>query len=366
MKEFSAYIVYFTVFCLIIQVMVGKLKLISLVWLYPTQKKSEPSVGISVIICSRNDVENLRKNLPSILEQEYHRFEVIVVDDASTDDTNHYLEETSRLHPTLKIVRAEQKEGPGKKWALKKGIQHASYPFLLLTDADCKPQSNQWIKSHAALADEKNTLVLGYGGYQKQKGLLNLLIRFDTISIAINYMSSALWGYPYMGVGRNMGYSKDLTEAHQLVNATLASGDDDLFVQAISKKSTNRVNLNKESFTTSLAKPSWKLWLEQKGRHTTTAPYYSFFTKTWLLVQWLASAGFYMGFIIILLTGDIRIGLILFSLNSLSIGLFNGLWVNKLGEKGLILLTPFLDFIYTFVQPIFLVKSWVRKKDEWN
>jgi glycosyltransferase involved in cell wall biosynthesis len=364
MKEIFIYI---TTVCLILNFIFGKLKLLAIVWLYNTQRKqNEPTISISVIICSRNDLNNLQHNLNTILEQDYHSFEVIVVNDASQDGTTEYLEKVSKEKAKLKIVNIQKKESSGKKQALKMGIENAQYPFILLSDADCMADTNQWIKSHAQFANEKNTLLLGYGKYKKEKGFLNALIRFDTVTIAVQYMSRALWKYPYMGVGRNMGYSKELNTGLSSINTTIASGDDDLFVQAISKGSVIIVNAEKESFTTSIAKPTWKEWFDQKGRHTTTAPYYSIFTKIWLMVQWMVSVGFYLGFIIILLTGDIRTGVILFMLNMLSIGLFNGLWIRKLGEKDLILLSPILDIIYTFVQPIFVIKSWGRNKQQWN
>lgn len=373
MQDVYTYIFYFTIFCLVINLILGKLKLISLVWIHPLQKKNlatlnegEPTIGISIIICSRNDLENLQHNLPAILRQDYHSFEVIVVDDSSTDGTLEYLQKLSKENQLLKIIHIEKKLSPGKKQALQIGISNAAYPFLLLTDADCLPASMHWIKSYACFASEKATVTLGYGKYKKEKGWLNLLIRFDTVLIAINYMNHALWRYPYMGVGRNMGYSRDLAAALSGIDTSLASGDDDLFIQATSKKSRFLINLEKESFTTSIAKPTWKSWLAQKGRHTTTAPKYNLATKVWLLFQWMVSFGFYLGIIIILLTGDIRSGVVLFLLNILSIGLFNGLWIRKLDEKDLIGLAPLLDFIYTFVQPIFVVKSWGRKIDEWN
>jgi glycosyltransferase involved in cell wall biosynthesis len=370
MHQISSYILYITIFFLFLHLLLGKLRLFSLIWLYRRQKTksiaNKPVPGISVIICSRNDLANLQHNLPSILLQDYPSFEVIVVDDASTDTTLPYLQELAKEHARLQVIHIATKVGNGKKNALQVGIANATYPFLLLTDADCMPGSNQWIKSYAGIAHKNNTLALGYGAYKKEKGFLNALIRFDTASIAIQYMSYTLWRRPYMGVGRNMGYSKDLAPAFSQVNTTLASGDDDLFVQAISKKAVFKVNLEKESFTFSTAKSSCKDWLQQKGRHTTTAPLYGLSTQIRLMVQWLISAGFYTGIICTFLTGNLYNGLILLLLYTLSTGLFKGLWINRLGEKDLILLTPLLDFIYTFVQPIFVFKSWGRKKDEWN
>jgi glycosyltransferase involved in cell wall biosynthesis len=364
MKEIFIYI---SVACLILNFIFGKLKLLAIVWLYNTQRKqNEPNVSISVIICSRNDLKNLQNNLHAILDQEYHSFEVIVVNDASEDGTKEYLEILSKINSKLKIINIQKKDSSGKKQALQIGIENAQYPFLLLTDADCAPASNQWIKSQAKFTNDRNTILLGYGKYIKEKGFLNTIIRFDTVIIAIEFMSKALWKYPYMGVGRNMGYSKDLAYGHTSINKTIASGDDDLFVQAISKQSTFIVNAERESFTLSQAKSTWKKWLIQKGRHTTTAPHYKPSIRVWLILQWLAKALFYTGVISILLTGEYRIGMILFSLNALQVLLFNALWMSKLGEKDLILLTPILDIIYTFVQPIFVIKSWGRNKHQWN
>jgi cellulose synthase/poly-beta-1,6-N-acetylglucosamine synthase-like glycosyltransferase len=365
-------IIYTTIFCLMINFMLGKLRLLSLVWLYnmqkrnlPTSKADEPIMGISVIICTRNDLENLKTNLPSVLQQNYPEFEVIVVNDASQDGTIVYLEELSGKHAHLRMVNIENKIFPGKKYALKKGIEQAKYPFVALTDADCTPATNGWLENYARYAGEQK-IVLGYGPYKKKKGFLNAFIRFDTVMIAIQYMSKALWKYPYMGVGRNMGYAKDLLSAHAQVDATIASGDDDLFVQAVSKRAKFMVMLEKESFTLSTPQQTWGTWMNQKGRHATTAPKYKWSVMFGLMVQWLASAGFYLGVICILLTGNFQTGLMLLFLNLLCLGLFNGLWISKLGEKDLILSAPFLDFIYTFVQPIFVLKSWGRKKDRWN
>ncbi len=349
-----------------INFMIGKLRLIALIWLYNLQKKSEPNMGLSVIICTRNDLEHLKNNLTNILQQDYPEFEVIVVNDASEDGTLQYLQDLQSQFKNLQVLHLPVKDSPGKKYALKRGIETAKHPFVVLTDADCSPVSHQWLQQYAKYAQPQTTVVLGYGKYKKQKGFLNAFIRFDTARIAVQYMAKALWKYPYMGVGRNMGYSKDLLPVHDEMNNRLASGDDDLFVQAVNKRSKFLVMLEKESFTESTPKQSWADWLNQKGRHTTTAPRYSFFTQVGLMFSWTLNVTFYVGIICILLTGNWQTGLMLYLLNLLCLGLFNGLWFNKLGEKDLILSAPFLDFIYTFVQPIFVIKSWGRKKDRWN
>ena len=338
-----------------------------MVWLYSFQKKNNKSKsGISVVICSRNDFSNLKKNLPFFLNQDYPEFEVIVVDDASEDETWQYLQEVSGSNKNLKPIHVNAKNSPGKKQALRTGISNATHSYVLLSDADCCPQTRNWISSHSQFIHSDHTMVLGYGKHEKTKGFLNLLQRFDTATIAIQYMNSALWKYPYMGVGRNMGYTKDLIISAKDSTTALASGDDDLFVQAIKHKAHFKVNAEKESFTTSPAKKTWKEWLNQKGRHTTTAPYYSFVTKLGLMQQWLTGLLLYLGIFIIFLTGNWVTALTLFWLNALCILLFNSLWMSKLAEKDLILLSPILNIIYIFVQPAFVIKSLGRNKEKWS
>src|SRR5262249_19841413 len=153
MKEFLTYLTGFTIFCLVISFMIGKLRLLALVWLYHSQRRhtSEPAMGISVVICTRNDLKSLQHNLPFVLKQDHPEFEVIVVDDASSDGTEAYLRTLSQQEPRLRYTRITEKISPGKKQALQTGIQMATYSFVLLTDADCMPASAQWISSHAAL-----------------------------------------------------------------------------------------------------------------------------------------------------------------------------------------------------------------------
>ncbi len=366
MKTFNEYILWITIFCLMINFMVGKLRLLSVVWLYHMQKKGEPNEGISVIICTCNDLMNLKHNIHQVLLQKYPSFEVIVVNDASDDGTKDFLEDLNKQYTYLQVIHIEQKTTSGKKYALREGISAAKYPFVVLTDADCSPASDEWLTQYSTYLNNNHRVVLGYGRLKKQKGFLNTFIRFDSSRIAIQYLSKALWKYPYMGVGRNMGYSKDLVVALDTINKNIASGDDDLFVQAIKNKADFFVMLDKKSFTISESKKTWTEWLNQKGRHTTTAPHYSFFTQLSIMFQWIVSVCFYIGIICILLTGNLQTGFTLFLLNLLCLGLFNGLWLSKLGEKDLILSAPFLDFIYTFVQPVFVIKSWGRKKDQWN
>ncbi len=234
---------------------------------------------LSVIICAKNESKNLQNNLPEVFNQEYPgTFEVIVVNDASEDDTElilaRFKEKYKQLYYTS--IPYDKKFRHGKKLAMTIGIKAAKHNNLVFTDADCIPASKNWLKHMAAGFNEGKEIVLGFGGYTKQKGLLNYWIRFDTFTIAIQYLSYALRGVPYMGVGRNMAYTKDLFYKHEgfKKHQHILSGDDDLFIRDAATKNNIGIVTHPDSFTFSNPSQSFKEWRRQKSRHLTTAPYY--------------------------------------------------------------------------------------------
>ncbi len=260
---------------------------------------------VSVIICARNEAENLRNFLPSILEQDYPDFEVIVVDDCSEDDTYKVLGSFLVKYPRLKIstVTKDPRFTHNKKFAQFIGIKAASNEILLFTDSDCKAGSPHWIDGMTSGFDDKTEIVLGYGGYMKRKGILNKYIRYDTFMIALQYLGMAIRGIPYMGVGRNMAYRRSLFfkkkgfEGHTHV----VSGDDDLFVNANSTRANTRVEFRKENHTTSVPSSTLKEWIAQKKRHFTAAPYYKTGHKFLIITEPVTRMLFYISFIILII-----------------------------------------------------------------
>lgn len=231
---------------------------------------------ISIIICARNEAENLAKNLPFILEQAYPDLEIIVVNDASTDGTQAVLAGFLSKNDRLRVVSIPEKKSPGKKAALTEGIRQAKNEWLLLTDADCRPASKFWAKTMAAHFFEKKSIVLGFGPYQKEAGFLNKWIRFEACWTALQYFSHALAGMPYMGVGRNLAYRKSLFEKAGGFekHADLTSGDDDLFIAETADSGNVAVCLDPDSFVFSGAKSTWRGYFQQKKRHFTTGKRY--------------------------------------------------------------------------------------------
>lgn len=243
------------------------------------EKRQSQQHPVSVIVCARDEDEALARNLPGILVQEYTTtHEVIVVNDNSVDDTKYILAELQKtfrkLHPIN--LSQEAKLIPGKKYPLSIGIKEAKYEIVLLTDSDCVPASEYWLFHMQDTFTPDIEVVLGYGPYHKLPGLLNKLIRFETFHTALQYLSYALAGVPYMGVGRNLSYRKELFFRNKGFSGInhIPSGDDDLFINKVATKRNTAIVIDPEAFTLSIPKKTWKEWMRQKQRHYTTGKYY--------------------------------------------------------------------------------------------
>lgn len=245
----------------------------------PPADDAQPSVpGVSVIVCAWNELENLQQLLPLLLEQRYPDFEVIVVDDRSNDGTFELLRQESERYPNLRRVHIGQtpKHITPKKYALTLGIRAARKEVVLLTDADCRPASPDWIAAMTNCLTADKALVLGFSPYQRQPGFLNACIRFETFFTALQYFSLALAGLPYMGVGRNLLYRRSLFLDSQGFNGHhhVLGGDDDLFVGSVATATNTAVCLNPAAFVWSMPKTSWRSWYWQKRRHLAVGKLY--------------------------------------------------------------------------------------------
>jgi cellulose synthase/poly-beta-1,6-N-acetylglucosamine synthase-like glycosyltransferase len=238
---------------------------------------------VSVVICARNEAKYLQAHLHRILNQTYRSFEVIVVVHKSADNSLNILSYLQRRHPHLVVVPCEDGR-QGKKIPLAAGIARASHPYILVTDADCRPVGDRWIAGMMSGFDQQTDIVLGVAPYAdagRDTGwtvrMLNLFIRYEAWYTAVQYLSFALAGMPYMGVGRNMAYRKELLERRaEIKGAHLVSGDDDLFVNAVARKGRVAVRIHPDTFMYSDAKRRVSAYIRQKSRHYSTGKYYKF------------------------------------------------------------------------------------------
>lgn len=250
-----------------------------------TPKVDAPA--ISVVICAKNEADNLLANLPSILNQEYPNYELVLINDASIDETLSVMQSFQKRHKHIKIVDVKNNEAfwASKKYALTLGIKAASHEHLLFTDADCLPNSPHWIQEMAGQFSKEKSLVLGYGKYQKtKKSWVNLLVRYETLLTAIQYFSYALLRNPYMAVGRNFAYTKSefFKTKGFISHIKIRSGDDDLFLQEAATRHNTAICVAPDSFTLSKAPQSMGAWFRQKRRHVSTASHYKLYHKSLL------------------------------------------------------------------------------------
>jgi len=255
----------------------------------PEKNISETQLPLSVIICAKNEKYNLSKNLPKILEQDYKNFEVIVVDDASADETPELLKRLEQKYSNLRhtTIPKSNRFKEGKKFAQTLGIKSAKKEYLVFTDADCVPLSDLWLqKINDSFLQEKEIILL-YGKYKQTKAFLNKVIRFDAFFIVQQYLTFSLRGINYMGVGRNLAYKKSLFEKNKgfASHLGLSSGDDDLFINEAANKQNVIVEITPESFTESTPKKTFLEWINQKSRHLSTAHKYKRFHKILLTLE---------------------------------------------------------------------------------
>jgi len=326
---------------------------------------------VSVVICARDEDENLARNLPGVLVQSYpSTSEVVVVNDNSVDDTKYILQELKKTFRSLNVVELTQeaKHINGKKYPLSIGIREAKHEVLLLTDADCVPASEFWIQKMQDGYNDNIEIVLGYGAYHKRPGMLNKLIRFETFHTALQYLSYALAGMPYMGVGRNLSYKKDLfirNKGFSSINH-IPSGDDDLFINKVATARNTAVIIDPDAVTRSIPKTTWKGWLRQKSRHYTTAKFYKPKHKFLLGLYFSTQFLFYPSLVLAAIFYDWRFALGLFGLRLLLQAIIFHKAMKKMGEIDLwpwFILLDMWMFIYYI---IFAPALWRRPAKNWN
>jgi biofilm PGA synthesis N-glycosyltransferase PgaC len=261
--------------------------------------------GVTVVVCAHNAVENLKALLPILHAQDYPYFEVIVVNDRSTDETFPFLVKEKGKADNLKVLTIDETPShiDPKKYAITLGIKAATHELILFTDSDCMPASNQWIKTMAApFADTSVDIAIGYSPYKTRSGLLNLFIRYETLFTAIQYISFALAGSPYMGVGRNMAYRKHLFLDNKgfIGFQKTTGGDDDLFINKHATKANTRVRIGSDSIVYSIPKTTWKEYFSQKKRHLSVGRLYKLRDRLRLGALFLSQAGFWLSFVALL------------------------------------------------------------------
>ncbi|NJC27111.1 glycosyltransferase [Neolewinella antarctica] len=262
-------------------------------WRTPPVVATHPA---SVIVCFRNEVDNLAACVRGILAQEYPPgFELILVDDNSTDGSTELARTLERGDDRVRVLYPGRTR-PGKKDALAYGIAQAKHERLVLTDADCIPASRWWLWGIAGRLYGKTELLLGVSPYRAEigAGLLARWQQFESVYVSLKYLSFSHRGLPYMGVGRNLAYTKSFfNRAEGFAGHTdLASGDDDLLVSSAATVVGTAVVVEPETWTYSAPQPNWEKYFLQRARHQSTGGRYPLEVSV-LLTVLAASHGFF-------------------------------------------------------------------------
>ncbi|MBS1664690.1 MAG: glycosyltransferase, partial [Bacteroidetes bacterium] len=325
---------------------------------------------VSVIICARDEAARLVTHLPGALVQKYpSTHEIIVVNHNSQDDTRFLLDEFKKTFKGLHIVNLEHEAIgiPGKKYPLSMGIKEARYEIVLLTDADCVPASEFWMHKMQDGYHNGIEVVLGYSPYKKGPGFLNKIIRFDTFHTALQYLSYALAGMPYMGVGRNLSYKKELFFRNKGFSAInhLPGGDDDLFINKVATKENTAIVIDPDTFTLSEPKKTFSEWFRQKSRHYSTAKYYKPMHK-FLLGLYSVSHVLFYPLLIVSLFFDWQLALIFFGIRFIVQGYIFQKTMRRLGEEDLFPWWGLLDIWMFLYYLIFASTLWKKPRKAWK
>ena len=334
--------------------------------------RNSSRVPVSVIVCAKNEAENVKKYFPLLINQNYPEFEIVLIDDASNDETLDLFEEYEKNYGNVRVVKVQNNETfwGNKKYALTLGIKVAKFKHLLFIDADCKPASSEWISNMSMNFTTKKTIVLGYGAYNKVKNsFLNKLIRFETLMTAVQYFSWARIGSPYMGVGRNLAYKSDeFYKVNGFIDhMKIRSGDDDLFINQAGTKENTTICIEPNGFTFSDAKTNFGDWFNQKRRHISTAKYYKGFDQFKLGLFYLTQLfTIVLGTLLLVLNHQMIIVVALITFRYLLAWTSLGFSASKLKESDVIYWFPIIELFLIFTQLYLFIINVFSKPKHWK
>jgi glycosyltransferase involved in cell wall biosynthesis len=263
------------------------------------QTANPKRIPISVIVCAKNEAEKVKAFVPLLAQQDYPDFEIVLIDDASSDETLDLFEEFERQYSNIRLVKVENNEAfwGNKKYALTLGIKAAQKEYLLFTDADCYPSSKDWISQMSSQFTMSKTIILGYGGYEKIKNsLLNKIIRFDNMLTATQYFAWAKAGMPFSGEGRNLAYKKEefFKVNGYIDHMSIRTGEDALFLNQAATKKNTAICYTPGSFTYCEPKKTFSAWRTQKRRQVYTAKFFRLSHKIQLRLYFLSQLLFFI------------------------------------------------------------------------
>lgn len=331
------------------------------------RKENEDTLSVSVVLCVKDQAYYLEKHLPIILEQEYPNFEVVVVNDASTDETEYILKLLQEIYPNLNVVHLYENINKylGKKYPLSLGIKSARNEIILLTDADTIPSGYNWINEMVKGFFDKKQIVLGFSRREIKKGFLNSLIHYDCQVSAMNYLGLALIGQPYMGIGKNLAYTRKMffKEGGFISQYNISVGDDDLFINKVASKQNTSVVITKKSINLSSPKETLSEWILQKKKQYISRKHFKTKDKLSTLTLPLTTLFIYTLALVSLMFSFpweyVVLGLIIKYTMQI---IYYYRCTKTLGTKKIAIFAPLFEILFLFLNTIIQINTLMTKK----
>jgi len=284
----------------------------------PVQDYSTANTDFSILVPFRNEEKALPDLLKSLALLDYNsdRFEIILIDDGSHDDSVKIITHFKEEHPELNLILVTKK-GNGssaKKEALQQGVGMASHPWILTTDADCMVPKN-WLHAFDSLINQKSLkMIVAPVAYKAEAGFIHKFQILDFLSLQGTTMG--LFGMknhnfirPFLCNGANLCYKKESfieVDGYQ-GNEHIASGDDVFLLEKMYTQFPQEIEFikSKDAVVQTNSKNSLKALLQQRIRWASkTVAYRHIFAKLVGILVFLTNFSILIG-LFLALTGNI-------------------------------------------------------------
>ena len=342
------------------------------IWFYkePEHINYKP---VSVVVSSKNQLNHIRSNLIHFLNQDYPEFEIIVINDASSDGTDDYLEELEKKYGHLKVVTNTIQENDrfnkGKKFGITLAIKSATHDTLLFSDADSYPSSNQWIKKMQASFCSKKQIVLAYSRLEKRKGFLNRLLRYESLYEGLLSFSCTLCGFPLLAQRRNLGYDRALFFSINgfFSHLNLSRGEAKLFVDEASNSRNTNVCLSPEGMTLSNKQKSYLEWFSDKRSYFHLAKRLRFSSLLLLGINFFSQFSFWLLFPVLLIYQiNPQLVLLAFTLRFCLQYIVYWKMCKFTNEYRLLWFLPFYEISLMLIHFILSLSTFIKKVHDWD
>lgn len=342
------------------------------VWFVKVSEK-KPSPAVSLILSSKNQKKLLEKNLLHFINQDYPDFEIIVVNNASWDGTDEYLEQQELLYPNLKVVSNSYQENDrfskGNKFAITLAVKAAANDLLLFADADCVPSSKKWLLEMVSHFSAEQKIVLANVKPFKRNGLFNVFLRFEAVYESLLRIGATKVGLPLLANRRNIAYHRNLFFSVNgfLSHLNMSSGEAELFVDEVRTSSNSTISLSKDTLVEYESRLSFSNWFSEKRAFFHVSKKLSTLPKFFLAAHYLSMLLFYTLSIQLIMFStslELVLGLILIRLLMQYIVYWKLMEI--MNERRLLLLLPFYEFVLMIVHGIVYISTNIKKVHDWD